>query len=112
MGEQGAQLARQREPQLGLEQLDLGGRQRRLDAEDDLVAVLVDERRRAGALDLRYRVGRRGQRAVTPSAAARSAATSSLRIPNIASIARCARDWSGSANSSSIPSGTTCHDRP
>ena len=109
------QLARQREPQLGLEQRDLGGGQRRLDAEDDRVAVLVDELRRPGALDLRDRVDGAGggaQLACTPSAASRSAATSSLVMPSIASIARWARDWSGSANSSSIPVGTTCHERP
>ena len=54
----------------------------------------------------------RGQLAGTPSAAARRAAMSSLRIPSIACIARDARSRSESLNSSSIPAGTTCHDRP
>jgi len=52
------------------------------------------------------------QSAGGPSAALRSAAMSILRIPSIACIARWARPRSGSANSSSIPVGTTCQDRP
>jgi len=35
-----------------------------------------------------------------------------LAIPSIAVIARSARVGSGSANSSSIPVGTTCQDKP
>jgi EmrB/QacA subfamily drug resistance transporter len=59
------------------------------------------------------RARRRGaQLAGTPSAARRSAAMSSLRIPSIASIARRARSGSGSEKTSSIPTGTTCQDRP
>lgn len=47
--------------------------------------------------------------AATPAAAARSASTSSLRIWSMACIARSARSESGSLNTSSMPSGTTCH---
>jgi anti-sigma B factor antagonist len=52
------------------------------------------------------------QVAETPSPALRSAAMSSFPIPNITRIARSARSGSGSANSSSIPVGATCHDSP
>ena len=52
------------------------------------------------------------QAAATPSAAARSAAMSSLRIPNMHSIARLARSGSGSVRAPSVLRGTTCHDRP
>ena len=47
-----------------------------------------------------------------PSAAACSAARSSLRIFSIASMARRARSGSGSAKSSAMPVGTTCHETP
>ena len=47
-----------------------------------------------------------------PSAAAWSAARSSLRIPSIACIARCARSGSASAKTSSMPIGMTCQDSP
>jgi hypothetical protein len=35
-----------------------------------------------------------------------------LRMPSIACMARSARAGSGSAKSSSMPAGVTCHDRP
>ena len=52
------------------------------------------------------------QAAGTPSAARCSSAMSSLRMPNIACIARCARAGSASPKSSSTAVGTTCHDSP
>ena len=51
-------------------------------------------------------------RRVAPSAAARTAAMSSLRMPYIASRARRARSVSSSRNRSSMPAGTTCHESP
>ena len=68
-------------------------------------------RRTAGTERPPDRLGHR-QAVTLPSAAALSAAMSSLRIANIASIARRPRSGSGSFRISSQPVGTTCHDRP
>jgi hypothetical protein len=72
----------------------------RWDLDDPPLAELVADRHAVSC-----------QAAGTPSAALRSSALSSFRIPSIALIARSARFGSGSANSSSIPVGVTCHDR-
>ena len=91
----------------------------------DILLKLYEQNRPCDAIILREELIKRGLYeevggreylaailGTVPSAAACSVARSSLRMPNMACMTRCARDGSGSARTSSMPTGTTCQDRP